>query len=186
MKLQEIGNTELDFHLERQGRFLLGKFEFESKPYVLQVEQKPLAIPELRHLRAAEISFFRDDKAGAAAFSTTADLHDIPFKVYSVITNRLVKLSSDFAAFYFSAEARHSSDGGQLLKKERIYRYMADVFQKRTGWKCYEAEKPFRAILSQIELHSSEFKNALDEAMKVVRNSDAWLNAPKIGMATFR
>jgi hypothetical protein len=176
MKLQEIDNTSLDFPVSRHGDFLLGVFTYEGKPYVLQLHVRPLQFEELRGLRTAEVSFFRHDIQGDKSYATVDDLDAAPFKVYSVITNRLVDLSADFDAFYFSAEQRHSDDVQQFQKKVRIYRYMSDLFQKRTGWWYYEADNPFRAVVSRIEVHDSIFKNPLEEACRAID----WSQAPEI------
>jgi hypothetical protein len=176
MKLDEIGDSSYDFPMERDGKFLMGAFTFEGKPYTLQLEDRPLPFPELAYLKTAEVSFFRNDIRGDASFATTGDLDSIPVKVYSVITNRLVDVSANYSAFYFLAERRHSESDTQYTKKQRIYDFMTTQFQRRTGWWYYESSNPFEVLVSRIEVKSDKFRDLRAEAISTLD----WSKAPAI------
>lgn len=167
MLLWEIFDTELDIEWKKSGIFDLGPFVWDDKKYIIQIENKQLDFPELIKKRTAEISFFRSDKEGEVAFSTSNDT-SFPIRVYGVVANALTKKVSNYDAFYFSAEKRHSKNEKEFKIKTDVYDLISDRIAKNVGMKLYihlDADKN-RYLISRIKIKSDKFKNPLKEALK--------------------
>lgn len=167
MLLWEIFDTELDIEWKQSGRFVLGPFIWDDKKYTIQIENKPLDFPELKGKKTAEISFFRSDKEGEAAFSTSSDT-SFPIRVYGVSANALIKKYEEYDAFYFIAEKRHSKNEKEFKIKTDVYDLISDRLAKRIGAKLYDYRTPVsnEYLVSRIKIKSDKFKNPLKEALR--------------------
>lgn len=140
MTLLEIFDSDVDIEWKELGWGARGEYTHDGLPFV--IELRKIALPELKGQRVAEVSFYRDDIAGDAAFGPTNQT-PAPFVVYAAPMSALSSRGADWDAFYFSAEQRHGP-GDTAEKRSHIYRALAHRAARRSGMTEYERGSPGR------------------------------------------
>lgn len=166
MKLHEIFDSKIKFRWRGESSYELTEFSVNEVPYALQIETRK--IPGASELKdgTAEISFFRaDSKNIDLSYSTSTDHQSAVTALYGIMLNALIQKSSEYKAFYFSAEERHSSDLGQFEQKINLYDVLASRFSRKVGWTKYSHRSQF-TLAHEILVTDSE----LD------KNNKYWLN----------
>lgn len=164
MKLIEIFDHTEILDWQRNGKFELAKLILDNAAYLLQIESKLLfpknQVLELVGKKTAEVSFNLLDIAGDNSFSTS-NSSTKPIKVYGAVLNGLAEKFTDYDAFYFSAERRHSKTEEEFESKKEIYLLAANKAKKRTGALLYESEDGRGAywLLSKIKLSAESLEN---------------------------
>jgi hypothetical protein len=140
MKLYEIFNSKVDLMWQKQGRFDLAPISFEGLPYQIQIEKKPLydVFVEALKIKSAEVSFYKVDVDNEdKAHSTSNDFKINPAMLYGVIANSVSEKFSEYEAFYFSAERKHSNSEKEYKQKCKIYFFLADKLKKNSNNTTY-------------------------------------------------
>ena len=140
MIVLEIFDSELNLKWQTNGRFELTNFHYKNAEFLIQVEKKTLPFKELKNKRTAEISFSRNDVDVEKSHSTMSDV-EFPAAIYGIISNSLADKFSDFDAFYFIANRRHSRSNVEFDAKKKIYSFLADRISKKVGALFFEGRE---------------------------------------------
>ena len=133
MKMNEVFDSSIEnLKWQRRGRFELAKVSINDLEYVIQVEQKPLDVMELKKYNTAEVSFFLNVENDEQSHSTTGTAQRAAPSVYGVVLNALLDKFKEYDAFYFTLMGRHSSSLKEVEQKKRIYIFLAGEIAKRT------------------------------------------------------
>ncbi len=135
-----IFNTELDLKWQTHGRYELVSFKYKHAEFMIQIEKKPLDFKELKGKRTAEISFSRNDIQDVEKSHSTVGDVEFPAAIYGAVSNSLAVKFSDFDAFYFIANRRHSKSSEEFNSKKKIYAFLADRVAKKVGAFFFEGK----------------------------------------------
>lgn len=134
-ELHEAFNTKIEFDWQKYGDTFMAAFELNDTRYVVQLH--PPIVPPVQGRKIAEVSFFLYDESDERkSFSTSKKLTTTPTAVYGVVLNAALEKANDFDGFYFTAEARHSSND-ELEKKFKIYLALAQRACRNLGGTVY-------------------------------------------------
>jgi len=140
MIVLEVFDTKLDLKWQTTSRFELASFKYKHAEFLIQIEKKLLPFKELKGKKTAEISFSRNDVQDVEKSHSTIGDVEFPSAIYGIISNALADKFSNFDAFYFIANRRHSKSGEEFNSKKKIYSFLADRISKKIGAFFFEGK----------------------------------------------
>jgi len=171
MELWEILTSTAVIDWEHKGNFELGEFTVDDRRFVIQIERKNPPGAFDPSSRFAEVSFWSHGVDGDDAFKSDGRFTS-PARVYGIVANALIDRFSDYDAFYFSAERRHSEDVKEFEARTGIYNWAAERISKRIG-ADYLENRGITAnefVVSRKRVSMPGFSNPAKEALQEFTN----------------